>query len=145
MPVVTEVWTSEYATAHFGVSASGTIAYLPAGVHRIERTLVWVDSTGFVQSIPGISDQRVLASHRPGRRTGVMFQRRPSQNLWILDLNRGALRSVTDGTGKEWWHVWRPDSQQIVFNSLIEGEQWAGLYLTVLEHHGTCRRTDGGS
>lgn len=132
IPIVTDVWTSEYATAHFGVSSNGTIAYVPARVRQIERTLVWVDSTGSIQSVPGTPSD----AHSPRISSAgdwVLFQRRPSQILWLLDLNLGTLRSVTDSTQKEWWHVWRPGSRQVVFNALTAGSEWAGLYLEKLE------------
>lgn len=132
IPIVNDVWTSEYATAHFGLSSNGTIAYIPARVRQIERTLVWVDSTGSIQSVPGTPSD----AHSPRISSEgdlILFQRRPSQVLWLLDPRLGTLRSVTDSTEKEWWHVWRPGSRQIVFNALTAGDEWAGLYMERLE------------
>lgn len=129
VPVVENVLTGEYETAQFALSATGTLAYVPGGVDRIERTLVWVDKKGAVEPVQGSRIDAYTPRISPSG-TRIAFQRRPAQDLWLLDLERGSPRpaAVIDPKTPVFWHTWTPDGNGLVFNADPYGTGWLNLY-----------------
>lgn len=129
VPVVEGVLAGEFATAQFAVSESGTLAYVPAAVERIERTLVWVDRLGAVEPVPeSRTDTYSPRISREGDQ--VVFQRRPAADLWLLDLDRGTQGPVMGEGTQSWWFEWTLEGDGLVFNSDMHGTEWFNLYLT---------------
>jgi serine/threonine-protein kinase len=105
--------------AHFSVSDKGTLVYVPGGIVRDERTLVWVDRTGKVEPMPfPTADFAIRASpdgkHLLVSRLGV---RGSGLDVWIYDLERGTQRRLTDEKGDEYWAAWTHGGQRVVYNS----------------------------
>jgi serine/threonine-protein kinase len=127
-PMIEAVLTGEYGTVQFAVSRNGTLAYVPAGVDRIERTLVWMDMLGHMETIvESPTDSYTPRLSPDGDR--VIFQRRPESKLWLLDLDRGSMGRVTDQTATEYWHIWSADGNAVVFNSNPDGGEWLNLWM----------------
>jgi Tol biopolymer transport system component len=42
-------------------------------------------------------------------------------DVWVYELERGVERRFTREDGMEWWAVWTPDSQRVVYHSLRDG------------------------
>ena len=83
------------ATAQYVISADGTLAYVPGGVGWNSQ-LVWVDPRGGEVPIIGLPIQP-YGSFRisPDGRLLAFVQGGATDNIWILDLERGTSRRVT--------------------------------------------------
>jgi Tol biopolymer transport system component len=118
MPVVSEVAVNLSGGAHFDVSASGLLAYVPGGLDELNKTALWVARDGTpteIGVIPGLGfgyrlspDGRRLA--RPGA-TG------PTRDLWVDDLERrGTPIRLTAGlTTND--PTWTPDGLRVIYAS----------------------------
>jgi serine/threonine protein kinase len=121
VPVVKDVfrpWND--GTPQYDVSLiSGTLIY--AETTSAERTLVWVNQEG--KEVPiDITPQAYSAWSSPkispdGKRIALTIDKGKSTNIWIKDLDRGTLTSLTDGENENSWPVWTPDSKQIIYRS----------------------------
>ena len=108
----------EPTAAHFSISNNGSLVYVPGDLVREEKTLVWVDHAVKVDPLsfqaqwgPRVSpDGKQVVMSRPQLKGRGL-------DLWIHDLERGVERRLTGEEGDEWWGVWTPDSQSVVFAS----------------------------
>lgn len=131
VPVILGVLVGDLEALQYAVSESGTLAYVPAGVDRIARRLVWADTLGHIEPVAESPTNAYTPRLGPeGRR--VIFQRRPEQELWLLDLGRGTPRRLTEAGTSVFWHVWTPRGDGIVFNADLGESEWLNLYLARL-------------
>jgi serine/threonine-protein kinase len=126
--------------AHFDLSADGTLIYLAGGgIDGLEEQLVWVDRDGQVDTIP-----------MPDRRNGVgyagprlspdgtriaLWSSDPTQqgsalsgDLWLADLTRGTLSRLPSDRLEQFWAVWDPDGDHLVFTGGSGTEGKVGLF-----------------
>jgi serine/threonine-protein kinase len=117
--VLAGVLTSVYGAAHYDVSNTGTLIYLPGAVQRPEHRLVWVDRSG--NSSPITDESRGFWGPRlspDGTRVAVWIaDERP--HIWIYDLLRGGLTPLTT-EASNFWSIWTPDGTAIAFASRQE-------------------------
>ncbi|MBZ5635275.1 MAG: serine/threonine-protein kinase [Acidobacteriia bacterium] len=104
--------------AMFGLSDSGTLAYVAGGATTTSSaTLVWVDRQGAEQSIPTPPRNYNFAKLSPeGGRVAVSIQdlQTLDSDIWISDLARGSLERRTYG-GSNSFPVWTPDGKRLVY------------------------------
>jgi serine/threonine-protein kinase len=96
------------------VSADGTLVYGgPTGLSG--RMLVWVDRAGAVTRLPVEPADYWLPRLSPdGGRLAVGI----AEDLWVIDLERGARTRVTNGqTSRLFPYTWTPDGREILFSS----------------------------
>ena len=107
--------------AQFSVSLAGTLAYIPGGVMPdTERSLVWIDRVGRVEALPISSGPFIQPRLSPdGRRVAVSTVQK-NQDVWVLDLTRGAFTRLTTD-GRNVTPVWTPDGAKIVYRSSSAG------------------------
>ena len=110
----------------FAVAGQGsTLVYATGGVAPdSEREIVWVDRTGQMQSagVPGRTFNAPRLSPEGQRiATWASAPGASGNRVWIYDLLRGTLTSLTPD--KEWayWSVWSPDGSQVAFQVLTAG------------------------
>ncbi len=115
VPVAEGVQMHVTGSALFDVSDNGSLVYVRGVAQQFTRSLEWIDLSGRVDSLelasryyqsPRISPSgdRLLVSENYGR-------------FVIHDLVRGTEWGLTDGQGAEFWAVWSPDGETVVFNS----------------------------
>ncbi len=110
---------ADRGTAHFDVSENGTLVYISGGLTSVvNNTLTLVDRDGEETDLglpPGQSlrfspvGNRILLS-RPLSVGGI-------PDLWVYDLDGGTQIRLTDERAEEWWAVWTPDGEHVVFES----------------------------
>jgi Tol biopolymer transport system component len=105
--------------AHFSVSDNGSLVYVPGGIVRNERTLVWVDHTGKAEALPCPSGEMSPRVSPDGKQVLISRSnmKEAGYDLWVCELERGIERRLTGDEGDEWWGVWTPDSRHVVYNS----------------------------
>jgi serine/threonine protein kinase len=114
----------------FDVSASGSLAYLPAGANESQdRTLGIASPDGRVEKVAGLppgaySNPRVSPD---GTRVvtqttaGAPFNA-ASSRIWLYDLSgETALRPLTPQSGKNFQPIWTPDGKRVTFASDRDG------------------------
>jgi eukaryotic-like serine/threonine-protein kinase len=115
--------------AYFGVSATGTLAYVPgpAQIANAQLDIGLVDRKGQVTPLklpPGQYDNPRLSPD--GRRVAVGMDDGKEPTILIYDLARGgAMQRFTFG-GKNRFPIWTSDGKYLVFQSDRDGD--AGIY-----------------
>jgi serine/threonine-protein kinase len=107
---------SDYRTGlgHFAVSPTGTLAYLPGGVMRVEvGTMHWVSRQGATEQLP-IPPARMLHTKisPDGSRLVWSHGSDGERTIWIFDVLRGVSRPVTS-SGNMYRPVWSPDGRKL--------------------------------
>jgi eukaryotic-like serine/threonine-protein kinase len=116
------------ATAQYVISADGTLAYVPGGVGWNSQ-LVWVDPRG--GEVPIGLPIQPYGSFRisPDGRLLAFVQGGATDDIWILDLERGTSRRVTF-QGSNSYPVWTPDGARVVFRRVSDGGEslwWSAI------------------
>jgi len=109
-------WGHFRGGAHFAVSATGTLAYIPGTAEGSARTMVWVDRQGVADPVPAAPRDYEYPRLSPdGGRLAVAIAGR---DIWTYDIRRDALARLTlAGAGMTVAPVWSPDSKRIAFLS----------------------------
>ncbi|HVT48422.1 MAG TPA: protein kinase [Vicinamibacterales bacterium] len=112
--------------ALFSTSDTGVLAYHLKGTTSTPRsTLTWLDRAGHAVGTVGDHESYgELALSPDGSRVAVWRGDSAGQNLWFIDVARGASARLTTEAGNQSYPVWSPDGTQIVFASIGNG----GLY-----------------
>ena len=111
----------ETGAGQFGISASGTLAYLEGGVALLPpSTMMWVDRTGSAQPITAAGPGSYLGPRLSpdGQKIAVASRRERSRTteVWVYDVERGAPTRVTFDGGA--FPIWSPDSKRLVIGTL---------------------------
>ncbi len=132
VPIHEGVWMNErYGSVQYAISREeGTLAYLsvPPGGYQARRRLTWVDRRGNAEAVPQLP-RRTYAVPRvsPDRRYVVaQILEQGNLDIWVYDLQTGVGTRITNDPGTDWWPMWTPDSQRVVFSSYRNGS--FGLY-----------------
>jgi serine/threonine-protein kinase len=127
VPVQAGLRTITYDRGHFAISDNGTLVYAAGGPAQLCRP-IWIDHEGNIEAMnlpadyyrgPRVSpDGRQLSLSTSGNKVSVL----------IGDLSRATLRYLTDEEGKDWWPIWNPSGQELVFTSDCHGNGILNLY-----------------
>jgi Tol biopolymer transport system component len=101
-------------------SDTGAMVYLPTVGDASAQALVWVDSSGNEQ--PAGASGRPWAQPRvsPDGRRAVTSLRSGTEDLWLVDLERGTVSRLTADSSTS-FPVWMPDGRRLIFASAREG------------------------
>ena len=124
VPVVEGVsMDPRFGVAHFALSASGTLAYVPGGAAGLARSLLSVDRRG--------NEWPVTETRRPylypvlspdGERLALTIEN-ASQDVWSYELSRGTLTRLTFDQGEEFSQVFTRDGARFAFASAGAGRE----------------------
>jgi serine/threonine-protein kinase len=123
--VLPHLWSG---LAFFDVSETGTLAYAPADTPEAFTTLVLVDRSGREQTLPLPPGRYVTPRFSPDYKRIAMMREGRTFDIWVYDLERGALDRVTDELGGDWLPIWTPDGQRVVFCSARRAGTSGRLY-----------------
>ena len=124
VPVVEGVRQSGSSGAtHYGVSATGSLVYVPGGVQAAQRTLVWVDRKGLEQALPAPARAYLNPRLSPdGQRVAARIRDSESAyNIWVYELARNTLTRLTSHGSVNLMGAWTPDGKRITFDSNKDG------------------------
>ena len=105
--------TSGTTGAAFTISATGTLAYIPAlgGSRQFDRRLVWVSRQGEIQPLAApVRPYAALDLSPDGQKIAVNI-RSGTDELWTYDESRGSLTRLTSDLGSSFNPVWSPDGR----------------------------------
>jgi eukaryotic-like serine/threonine-protein kinase len=115
--------------AHYALSPTGTLVYVPGETSTGVRPPVWIDRASGEQQPSAIEVPPTELELSPdGRRAALLLSEAGNLDLWVADLERGTLTRLTF-TGTVRSPVWSPDGRWIAFT------ERDGIYR---------QRTDGG-
>jgi serine/threonine-protein kinase len=105
--------------AAYDVSASGTLAVIPASVAGTKFLLVEVDHKGGERVVLSEPDRYTHPIYSPdARRIAVdITPARGASDVWILDLQRGGRTRVTSEPASDFGALWTPDGRELVYMS----------------------------
>ena len=109
--------------AHFDVSASGMLAYVPAAPTRYDRRLVWVDpSGGRIEALPLSPRAFTDPMLSPDGRNVAFTVIGAVEAIWIYDFARRTVTSLTStAAGSSQAPTWSPDGSQIIYRGTRGG------------------------
>ncbi|MBZ0269733.1 protein kinase, partial [bacterium] len=118
VPVVEGLSVNNFGMANFSVSRNGTLVY--RGQANQPEQLVWRDNAGRLQSAFGDPARYGTPAVSPdGRRVAV--QRgdldAASEDIWVLDLERGTASRLTFLAGDMNAPVWSPDGHSVAYTA----------------------------
>ena len=116
---------SDGGTAYYGVSATGSLVYVPGTESGIagEQNLGLIDRTGKVDLLKLPPATFLYPRLSPdGRQVAVEIDSGDDANIWIYELSgASALRRLTFG-GRNRVPAWSADGQRLAFQSDREGD-----------------------
>ena len=124
VPVIEGV-SGSIGASDFAVSGTGMLVYVTAATAEGQPpglSLVWVDRTGREETLPtsqrSFFDPRISAN---GQQV-LVEAADEADDIWLLDLGRGALTRQTFEAGEDETAVWMPDGRTVVYSSSRAGK-----------------------
>jgi len=132
--VVTE---SSRGAAHFAVSRTGTLAYIPGPFLWNSPRLGLVDRDGQVEDLGRRRTGQSVSFSADGRQLVTRFANGARGEVWAYDFTRALWRSVTwsesgDGLEQPWWPLVSPDGRSVAYAMVRQGDP-AVLYTRALD------------
>ena len=110
--------------ANYSVSARGDLVFVPAGhgpPTPPQSRLVWVDRKGLETAIPAAPRAYGSARIAPDGTRLVLDIREQTNDVWIWDINRQTLTSLSPDPAPDMSPIWTPDSKRVIWTSTRGG------------------------
>ena len=120
--LVEDVAISAFGPAHFSVSTTGSLVYLPDSIAGDQRQLMWADRAGREEPLdiePAAFANLDLSPD--GMRAALGVSGVGSGDVWVADLARGTRQRLTTSPGFDTAPLWSLDGQRVVFASNRNG------------------------
>jgi serine/threonine-protein kinase len=115
VPVLEGLRTNASGGAHFSVSDTGALAYLPGGALEADRGLVLADRKGNAQPVSDKRGDFMFPRVSPDGRRVAVSTRMGTPDVWVLDVERGTFARLTSGPGNRTVPAWTPDGSRIAY------------------------------
>jgi Tol biopolymer transport system component/predicted Ser/Thr protein kinase len=119
---------ANFSLAHYAVSESGTLAYLPGASIQLGVRPAWVRLDGTVEPLALPPDTYLSPRVAPDGRRLLFSRQTDSRNIWVAEPDRGVMTPLTSDEGLDYWAIWTPDGAATVFNSILDGN-FANLWM----------------
>ncbi len=117
-PVVQDVVThAGSGSAQYDISRDGTLIYVNGGKQATENSVVLAEHDARPQPLALKSNIYESPRFSPDGKFLALTVRLPDPDIWIYDLERGALRRITFAPGVDELPVWSPDGKRIAYAS----------------------------
>jgi serine/threonine-protein kinase len=123
--------------AWYGISPSGSLAYVADSPGRQERKLVWVNRSGDVETVPAPPKVYDAPRISPDGRRVAASVRGGVIGTWIYDLSRATLTPLTSG-GSSQSPIWTPDGKRVAYRGTRSG--FRNLFWRAVDGTGTEER-----
>jgi Tol biopolymer transport system component len=118
VPVVQDLVTNSLSgSAQFDLSRDGTLIYVNGGRQATENTLLLAEHDAKPQPFTVKPNLYESPRFSPDGKLLALTVRLPDPDIWIYDLERGALRRITFAPGEDELPVWSPDGKHIAYSS----------------------------
>ncbi len=138
IPIEPDVWAEATGEASYSISPQGILTYLKGKPASPRRSLVWVDRQGIETPVEADPGAYLGLDLSPDDTRVVVGSGYPNLDISILDLERRASRRLTVHPGIDWWPLWSPDGEWVVFGSDRNGPP--NTYRTVADGRGAIER-----
>jgi len=103
--------------AAFGISPSGTLAYLPASQGGAASIVVEADRQGRERTLLGTPERFDNPRWAPDRRRISLDipAARSATDVWVIDLARGSRQRITTEEASDFGATWTPDGRTLVY------------------------------
>jgi len=115
--VVQDLLMQPSGLAQYDVSGNGTLIYVNGGKQAVENSLVLAEHDAKVQPLPVKPNLYESPRFSPDGKLLALTVRLPDPDIWVYDIERGALRRITFAPGEDELPVWSPDGKRIAFAS----------------------------
>ena len=133
VPILEDVKVnSQDGLPQFAVSSTGTLVYLPADAKETPNvsTVLWVGRDGTEEELP-LPGGRYYAAPRvspDGGRIAFTGTRRGDMDVWLYDIARDVLTSMTPEPGRAFNPVWTPDGRRLTFTYMPITSRFPNIY-----------------
>ena len=119
VPVLPRLFTTPYGAGDFAAAADGTLVYVdaPGSLGMNARTLVWVDRTGKEEPIAASPRAYQHPRLSPDGTRVALTSTDQENDVLIWDLRRARLTRLTLDPGIDFFPVWTPNGERVVFTS----------------------------
>ncbi len=116
--------------AHYAVSNTGTLVYLPGQTFNNAVPMFWLDRQGKTTALRATPANWSNVQFAPnGRLLAIdVAEAAQTRDVWIYDWGRDASSRLTFDPAADFAPVWTPDSRRIVFSSQRGDKTTANLY-----------------
>ena len=115
--------------AQFDFSKDGTFVFIGGEPGGVSRSVHWLDATGKTEPLPAEPGRYLTPQLSPdGERLAVAAHISDNWDIWVYELERGAMSRLTFDPAPELFPVWTPDGGYIAFRS-NSGDERSGIQL----------------
>jgi len=117
VPLLSNVAPFLNARASYDLAPSGTLVYVRGG-QEPQRVVSWLDSSGKVEPLLSQPDRYLTPRLSPdGKRLAIAIEKGDGANVWVYDIVRDTMIPMPVGAEYQFYPVWSPDGQYLVFQS----------------------------
>ncbi|MBL8291038.1 MAG: protein kinase [Bryobacterales bacterium] len=117
VPLLPNVAPFLNARASYGLARSGTLVYVRGG-QEPNRVVSWLDASGKLEPLLAESGRYLTPRLSPdGKRLAVAIEKGDGANVWVYDIVRDTMIPMPVGGEYQFYPVWSPDGQHLVFQS----------------------------
>jgi serine/threonine protein kinase len=117
-PILDEIGGGTKSGArHLDVSDSGMLVYL-SGTEGIHEAIAWLDGDDKVRPLhPEVGEYYQPRFSPDGKHLAFAIATAHGMEIWVQDVDRGTASRRSFTPGRNWWPLWTPHGDRILFTS----------------------------